>query len=146
MQISTGFASWQHYCTASSSGRQPNFAALNRGRHLCSAGRPSRWALAHILVVINAVRLKQVNVGLTTVAKLSPRVRLFHGRYTARTRPCTCPSAWSCTRSCTLLCTGRKHGRASRAVYTAVYVTGRLHGPVHGTAVYTTVYWPGRVH
>jgi len=35
---------------ASSSGHQPNFAALNRGRHLCSAGRPSRWALAHILV------------------------------------------------------------------------------------------------
>jgi len=34
----------------SSSGRQPNFAVLNRGRHLCSAGRPSRWALAHILV------------------------------------------------------------------------------------------------
>ena len=40
----------QRYCTASSSGRQPNFAALNRGRHLCSAGRPSGWALAHILV------------------------------------------------------------------------------------------------
>ena len=34
----------------SSSERQPNCAALNRGRHLCSAGRPSRWALAHILV------------------------------------------------------------------------------------------------
>jgi len=34
----------------SSSGRQPNFAALNRGRHLYSAGRPSRWALAHIIV------------------------------------------------------------------------------------------------
>jgi len=33
-----------------SSGRQPNFAALNRRRHLYSAGRPSRWALAHILV------------------------------------------------------------------------------------------------
>jgi len=33
-----------------SSGRHPNFAALNRGRHLCSAGRPSRWALFHILV------------------------------------------------------------------------------------------------
>jgi len=45
-----GFASWQRYCTASSSRRQPNFGALNRGRHLCSAGRPSRWALAHILV------------------------------------------------------------------------------------------------
>jgi len=34
----------------SSSERQPNFAALNRGRHLCLAGRPSRWALAHIPV------------------------------------------------------------------------------------------------
>ena len=32
----------------SSSGRQQNFAALNRGRHLYSARRPSRWALAHI--------------------------------------------------------------------------------------------------
>jgi len=34
----------------SSSWRQPYFATLSRGRHLCSAGRPSRWALAHILV------------------------------------------------------------------------------------------------
>jgi len=32
----------------SSSGRQPNFAAFNKGRHLYSAGQPSRWALAHI--------------------------------------------------------------------------------------------------
>jgi len=32
----------------SSSGRQPNFAALNRGRYLYFTGRPSRWALAHI--------------------------------------------------------------------------------------------------
>ena len=42
------------YCSVTarhfSSGRQPNFTALNRGRHLYSAGRPSRWALAHILV------------------------------------------------------------------------------------------------
>ena len=29
-------------------GVSQNFAALNRGRHLYSAGRPSRWALAHI--------------------------------------------------------------------------------------------------
>ena len=36
-------SSWRH---------QPNFGALNRGRHLCSAGRPSGWALAHILVLI----------------------------------------------------------------------------------------------
>jgi len=34
----------------SSSGREPNVAALRTGRHLYSAGRPSRWALAHILV------------------------------------------------------------------------------------------------
>jgi len=34
------------------SGRQPNFATLNRGRHLYSAGRPSCWALTHILVIL----------------------------------------------------------------------------------------------
>jgi len=28
--------------------REPNFAELNRVRRLCSVGRPSRWALAHI--------------------------------------------------------------------------------------------------
>jgi len=33
-------------------GLQPNFAVLNRGRHLYSAGQPSRWVLAHILVII----------------------------------------------------------------------------------------------
>jgi len=36
----------------SNSGRQPNFAALSTGRRLYSAGRPSRWALAHILVIV----------------------------------------------------------------------------------------------
>jgi len=36
----------------SSSGRQPNFVALNRERQLYSAGSPSRWALAHILVMV----------------------------------------------------------------------------------------------
>ena len=47
----------------SNSGRQPNFAALNRGRHLYSAGRPSRWALAHILVAscISASRVQHVS-------------------------------------------------------------------------------------
>jgi len=59
--VFNGFRSWQRYCRASSGGRQPNFAALNRGRHLCLAGRPSRFALAHILVLffprlISAVR------------------------------------------------------------------------------------------
>jgi len=56
--ISTGFASWQRYCTASSSGRQPNFTALNRGRHLFLAGRPSGLALAHILVSLCMTRLQ----------------------------------------------------------------------------------------
>jgi len=52
----------------SSSGRQPNFAGLSRGRHLYSAGRPSRWALAHILVLLCFVvaalesRDRQVNM------------------------------------------------------------------------------------
>ena len=36
--ISAGFAFWQRYCTASSSGRQPNFAVLNRRCHRYSAG------------------------------------------------------------------------------------------------------------
>jgi len=36
----------------SSSGHEPNFAALSTGRHLYSAGRPLRWALAHILVPV----------------------------------------------------------------------------------------------
>jgi len=35
-----------------SSEREPNFAALSTGRHLYSAGRPSRWALAHILAIV----------------------------------------------------------------------------------------------
>ena len=55
------FVSLRHPCTFqrvsrlgsvtarhSGSGCQSNFTALNRGRHLYSAGRPSRWALAHI--------------------------------------------------------------------------------------------------
>ena len=36
-------------------GRQPNFAALKRQRRLYSAGWPSRWSLAHILVMINLI-------------------------------------------------------------------------------------------
>ena len=34
-----------------SSGREPSFAALSTGGQLYSAGRPSRWALAPILVM-----------------------------------------------------------------------------------------------
>jgi len=52
LQISTASRLGSVTARHSSSARQPNFAALNRGRHLYSAGRPSRLALAHILVVI----------------------------------------------------------------------------------------------
>jgi len=41
----------------SSRGRQPNFAPLNRGRHLYSTGRPSRWVLAHISSLLSFPRL-----------------------------------------------------------------------------------------
>jgi len=37
----------------SSSGRQPNFAAFGTGCHLYSAGRPSRWTLAHIIAYVS---------------------------------------------------------------------------------------------
>ena len=40
----------------SSIGREPNFAALSTWRHLDSAGRPSRWALAHILITGSIAR------------------------------------------------------------------------------------------
>ena len=55
--ISMGFALGSVTARQSSSGRQPNFAALNRGRHLCSAGRPSCWALAHTVVFIFVIKL-----------------------------------------------------------------------------------------
>ena len=48
----------------SSSGRQPNFAALNRGRHLYSVGRPSRLALAHISSFhLNCIATRQSHLG-----------------------------------------------------------------------------------
>ena len=46
----------------SSSGCQPNFVVLNRGHHLYSAGRPSRWALAHI----SSIRGNMVSIYHTT--------------------------------------------------------------------------------
>ena len=70
LQISTGFSSWQRYCTSSSSGRQPNFAALNRGRQLRSAGRPSGWALAHILVYSYFGNTLMLNVRIRFISEL----------------------------------------------------------------------------
>ena len=54
-----------------SSGRQPNFAALNRGRHLYSAGRPSRWALAHISSYLCSV--VHVDYGASLVVRCEQR-------------------------------------------------------------------------
>jgi len=48
---------WQHYCMAVEQWREPNFVALSTGHHLYSAGRPSRWALAHILVPSVDIRM-----------------------------------------------------------------------------------------
>jgi len=64
-------------------GRQPNFAALNWGRHLYTAGRPSRWALAHILVCI--VRLY-----------LHFAVALFHIAWVVDNAKCTWSRAFVC--------------------------------------------------
>jgi len=46
-----GFRAFGSVTARHSSGRQRNFAALNRGHYLYSAGSPSPWALAHILVL-----------------------------------------------------------------------------------------------
>jgi len=45
----------------SSRGRQPNFAALNRGRQLYSAGRPSCWALALVDILVFFESLSKIN-------------------------------------------------------------------------------------
>jgi len=50
----------------SSSRRQPNFVALNEGRHLYSAGRPSRWALAQSVMIFchcRSYRSQQIQIG-----------------------------------------------------------------------------------
>jgi len=58
----------------SCSGRQANFAALNRRHHLYSAGRPSRWALAHILVVTVFCSVSTEFLGLMKKVAKSPLV------------------------------------------------------------------------
>ena len=59
----------------SSSGHQPNIAALNIGRHQYSAGRPSRWAFAHILVLIYINDLEEEVV--SKVFKFADDTKLF---------------------------------------------------------------------
>ena len=49
----------------SSSERQPNFTALNRGRHLYLVGRPSCWALSHILVLTDIIGYGRLNLNVS---------------------------------------------------------------------------------
>jgi len=65
----------------SSSGRQPNLAALNRGRHLYSAGRPSRWVLTDISSCVlscsllnKQIRIFYVVAGLLSICSISVTV------------------------------------------------------------------------
>ena len=43
---------WQRYCTALQQWASAKLCGVVQGRHLYSAGRPSRWALAHIVVTL----------------------------------------------------------------------------------------------
>jgi len=64
----------------SSSGRQPNFTAwykvellnFRRGHHLYSAGRPSRWASAHILLNVT------LQYWYTSVSHNNTDTKAFH--------------------------------------------------------------------
>ena len=72
-------------------------AALNRGRHLYSAGQPSRWALAHICsCIINYIRCIMLCCTVVVVNKFyhrglrssaSPMFMATHSKYTTILRP-----------------------------------------------------------
>ena len=76
----------------SSSGRQPNFAALNRGRHRCSAGRSSRWALAHILVFNN--HCERYCPDCDHFSYNEPRAAGFRHASKIRTKATPCVEVW----------------------------------------------------
>ena len=63
----------------SSSGRQSNFAASNRGRHLYSAGWPSRWALAHVLVYSDFVASFQFETEICDLCLANSYIQTIHG-------------------------------------------------------------------
>ena len=58
----------------SSSGREQNFAALSTGRHLYSTGRPSGWALAHILVLLKPNSITLASSELAPNTELAPNM------------------------------------------------------------------------
>ena len=62
----------------SSSGPQPNFAMLNRGRHLYWAGRPSRSGLSHILACLCCVRFSFFSAKPRDwLGRTSPKLSIF---------------------------------------------------------------------
>jgi len=125
----------------SGSGCQPNFEALNRGRHLYSAGRPSRWALAHILVCwifrrsfcrhvlhMQAVRDCQflsIIRFLSSVYTIQPVVNRLSNRFDNRVNVCIHDTT-GCQTRCQSGCqTGLRTGLTNGCiVYTAGCQTG----------------------
>jgi len=84
----------------SSSGRQPNFAALNRGHRLYSAGWPSRWALAHILVLLT-VNLTDYFYPQFPLPLINiPLVRKPHGKQCGIHHQVPCQAALLCVPTC----------------------------------------------
>jgi len=58
---------WQRYCTALEQWVSVKLCGVRRGRHLYSAGWPSRWASAHILVVNTAHVASSFKISATLV-------------------------------------------------------------------------------
>jgi len=77
-----------------SSGGQSNFAALNRERHLYSAGRPSRCALARFLVFTSSAMFASVSLGVICGSV----VKLINSLSSPALTP-TCTGHWWCKQS-----------------------------------------------
>ena len=82
----------------SSSGHQPNFAALNRRRHLYQAGRPSRWPLAHILVMTYFTNLSVASNALASCSTLGIVFELCFESYASLQLPYSSSSSSSSMR------------------------------------------------
>jgi len=111
----------------SSSGRQPNFAVLNRGRHLYSAGRSSRWASAHILVYRVSLSLNQYTVNLALFSSLFFNISCFVLPVYLGTRNNELDFEMDPkTRVCTLLTTDERRRPVVLAVYHVVLCVWKL--------------------
>ena len=93
-QISTGFACWQRYCTTLG-------VSQTLRRHLYSAGRPSRWALAHILVLTDIIGYDRLKLYLK-ICTLKMKSWVGHWSRSQERRQVHCslrrPSCWQSQR------------------------------------------------